>query len=181
MHSQRGFTLTEILISVALIGILSATTLPSFSGFLNRQKLNVTSNNIYTAMQYAKAAAIQQNGRMTVLFNKNTGHWCVFSRNVEPDSTTCSFTSNTLENGVIRKYIEPLTSDMAIATTPSTATQITFDSLGRLAPNPDLSASLTAIAVTMPKDNKRANTIQLANGLVRMCDATKTVGDPQAC
>lgn len=181
MRKESGFTLVELMVAVALIGILAASTMPGFSGFLNRQKLNVTSNNVYTAMQYAKASAIQQNSRTTLVFDKDTANWCVFNRSIEPNSIACSWTNNVLETGVLRKYIEPLNAGVTIAITPAEATQITFDSLGRLTTNPDLSASLSSIAVTMETDTSRASTVQLTNGLVRLCNPKKPTGDPQAC
>lgn len=181
MLAQRGFTLIEMLVSVALIGILSAAVLPGFQTFLSGQKLNAASNNAYTAMQFAKAAAIQQNASMTVLFNKGTGQWCIFNRLVEATGTTCNMSSNTLDNGVVRKYVDPLPANIQIASVPSAAAQITYDSLGRVVPNPDGSATLTGLAFTLANDASKATTVQLANGLIRLCDAKKSTGDPQAC
>lgn len=181
MRHARGFTLIEMLIAVALIGIITAATLPGFTGFLNGQKVNLAANNVYTAMQFAKSSAIQQNARMTLVFDPTKGNWCIFNRSVEPDSIACSWTNNALETGVIRKYIEPLPTGISIAVVPSAATQITYDGLGRVVPNPNASSTITNIAVTMPKDPKRANTVQLANGIVRLCDPLKASGNPQAC
>ena len=181
MNSARGFTLIEMMVAVALVGIIMAATLPGFAGFLNGQKMNMTANNIYTAMQITKSSAIQQNARMTLVLDTSKGNWCIFNRTVEPDSTTCSWTSNTMESGVVRKYIEPLSNGIEMAAVPSDATQITYDGLGRVVPNPDASAIITSIAVTMPNDETRANTVQLSNGIVRLCDPLKSVGDPQAC
>ena len=183
MRKSRGFTFVELLVAVALIGIISAVTLPGFAGFLNGQKVNLAANNVYTAMQLTKASAIQQNARMSLVLNPTLGSWCIFNRTEEPTSTTCSWTSNTLETGVLRKYIEPMPIGLAIAVLPASATQITYDGLGRVVPNSGVSASatITSVAVTMPTDPGRANTVQLSNGIVRLCDPLKAVGDPQAC
>lgn len=36
MQSQRGFTLIEMLIAIALIGVLAAIAIPNYQGYLNR-------------------------------------------------------------------------------------------------------------------------------------------------
>lgn len=171
----------ELMVTVALIGIVSAVVLPGFSYFLNTQRMNVSSTNIYTSMQIAKAAAIEKNTRMTIFLDESTGNWCIFDRNVEPTDVDCDFASNTLASGVIRKYIEPLAAGISIENEPSGATQITYDGFGRIVPNPDGSETLTSVALTMPKDANRANTIMLDIGQPRLCNPKKPSGDPQAC
>ena len=178
---SRGFTLIEMLIAVALIGVISAATLPGFAGFLNGQKVNLAARNVYTAMQLTKSSAIQQNSKIALVFDSTRGSWCIFDRSIESTSTTCSGTTNTLETGVLRKYIEPMPTGLVITVLPAAANQITYDGLGRVVPNLDASATITNVAVTMPGDSSRANSVQLNNGLVRLCDPLKAVGDPQAC
>ena len=59
LNSERGYTLTELLIVVAILGILVAVVLPNFTGLLGGAKTNSASaelNIVQTAID-AKMAA----------------------------------------------------------------------------------------------------------------------------
>ena len=59
LHSEHGFTLTELLIVVAILGILVAVVLPNFTGLLGSAKSsgNAAELNIVQTAVDAKMAA----------------------------------------------------------------------------------------------------------------------------
>jgi len=55
--STRGFTLIEVLVVVAIVGILSAIAAPSWLAFTNNQRLRAANGKVYSAIAEAKSKA----------------------------------------------------------------------------------------------------------------------------
>ena len=52
-----GFTLIEVLVVIAMVGILSAIAAPSWLGFVARQRLNKANDSVFAALQQAQREA----------------------------------------------------------------------------------------------------------------------------
>src|SRR6187455_3206277 len=69
---QRGFTLVEALVTVAVLGILLLIGIPSFLGTLNRTRLTGTSRQLATLFQVARLEAIERSTPVKVQYEHNT-------------------------------------------------------------------------------------------------------------
>lgn len=69
MRSERGFTLFELLIAVALFAILSAVALPVFMESSARNSLWTASETIGSQIRQARLKAITRNTRFRVRFD----------------------------------------------------------------------------------------------------------------
>lgn len=73
-----GFTLPELLITVAIVGILASLAGPSFSSLIASQRMRSASTDLYLALAKARSEAIKRNTNVALLpmnGNWNQG-WC---------------------------------------------------------------------------------------------------------
>ena len=63
---QAGFTLLELVITVAVLAIVLAIAVPSFQGITNRNRLTAITNEVVAAMQLTRMEAIRRNERVVM-------------------------------------------------------------------------------------------------------------------
>lgn len=76
--SQRGFTLVELLVTLAVGSILMSLTVPAMTGMLNTQKAISANNALFAGLNLARSEAIKRNAR-AVLCKTANGLTCTAS------------------------------------------------------------------------------------------------------
>jgi prepilin-type N-terminal cleavage/methylation domain-containing protein len=61
-RTRAGFTLIELMVAVSIVGILSATAIPAFSGMVSRSKTSEVSANLSSMFQLASAYYLSERG-----------------------------------------------------------------------------------------------------------------------
>jgi type IV fimbrial biogenesis protein FimT len=75
---QRGFTLVELMIVVAVATVLLGFGIPSMTALMNSNKLTAASNALLSSMRLARSEAFKRNGRV-VLCKSRDGVACTLS------------------------------------------------------------------------------------------------------
>ncbi|KAA3650119.1 MAG: prepilin-type N-terminal cleavage/methylation domain-containing protein [Proteobacteria bacterium] len=66
MKSNRGVTLIELMVTVAVVAILAAFAVPSFQELIRSSRLSTAANDLSTALALARGEAIRRGGRVTL-------------------------------------------------------------------------------------------------------------------
>lgn len=71
-RAERAFTLIELMIAVAIIGVLAVVVLPNFASWMAGQRLKQGARAVADAFHFARAEAIRTNHRYVVYFETIT-------------------------------------------------------------------------------------------------------------
>jgi len=72
----QGFTLVELLVAVAVLGVIMAVAAPSFKSLIEVQRLRSINSQLITDLQFARNEAATRGTPMRVVFDNNASVTC---------------------------------------------------------------------------------------------------------
>lgn len=130
MHGKSikclGFTLVELMITVAIAAILLGIAIPSFTEMMQRNRLTTITNNFLTSLSYARNEAIKRGAEVTMI---NTGGDWGAGWNICVDGNTDNACGNAADT--LLRTAESIPAGYSISTGASDyATYATFTANG---------------------------------------------------
>lgn len=128
--SVRGFTLVELLVTIAVAAILISLAVPSFRVFIQNSRIATQTNDLVTDISFARSEAIKSGATVTLctsaagLACDGGGNWSA-GRLVWVDTNG----NNALDAGEIRRFREQLAGANTLNVTPATD-PLTFNNRG---------------------------------------------------
>ena len=115
-QSQRGFTITELLIVLTLMGILSAISMPTLKGFAATRRLKASAYTIRSLLTFARDMAVTDRAAHLVVFDlDNERCWLASSETFNPSTPLAS--ALTAQNSTVGAASATNTSGNPLATT----------------------------------------------------------------
>ena len=168
----RGFTLIELMVTVALAAVLATLVAPSFSSFLAKRRVEGVAAELATDLQYARSEAVSRNMEVRVTFGPN----CYVVHLASATSASCTQSggaSVTPSSALIKSSAVAPGAPVAVTRAASLAS-FTFDPVIGAAAN-DVGA--TPGVVEVASTTSPAWTLQLrvsTQGRVKTCSPSGT-------
>jgi|SRR5215831_16960943 len=68
---ENGFSIVDLLIAMAIVGIVSTASIPSLKGWSRNYNVQSAAMDLYSHMQIARLGAVKENKSWTINFNPN--------------------------------------------------------------------------------------------------------------
>ena len=75
----RGFTLVELIVSLALVAILAAMAVPSLADLIARKRVDGVANELMTVLRSARGLPLNYNKAIQLTFNRKSGEFSCYS------------------------------------------------------------------------------------------------------
>jgi prepilin-type N-terminal cleavage/methylation domain-containing protein len=115
LNREKGVTFTEVMVTIAIIGIIAAIAIPAYRNHLFSERLIGASQAIYGQALLAKRQSVSNNDIRYFKIEDDSGYWCAFV-SAASDATCATsllyahgrdFSGVTVSTGVSSMFVMP--------------------------------------------------------------------------
>lgn len=184
---QQGFTLIELMVGVAIVGVMLLFMIPSMSTWIQGSQIRSATESIQGALQLARAEAVRRNTQVEMVLTSVAGggvatDWVV--RCVTP-SASCPGVAQA-QTFIQAKSAGEGSPNATVAVNPAMSA-IVFTGTGRISPVPAGNITINVGHVTANSciadggDYRCLRLVVTPGGQMRMCDPALVAPNPRAC
>jgi type IV fimbrial biogenesis protein FimT len=193
----RGFSLIELVVAVAIFGVLAAVGVPAFASWISNMKIKGTAESIQAGLNLARGEAVRRNTIIRFQFVTTTDAGCALSIadanwvvSVDDPAGACNGAkvddSVPLADATAPRILQlrPGQEGSSGVTIAAGANTFRFNGLGRLmdaAAVVDISNPTQGTCVASGGKVRCLRVVVTTGGQVRMCDPAYAAGDTQGC
>ena len=168
----QGFTLVELVVVVAVTGIVATAAVPSLSGLVDTQRISGVASELASDLQYARAQAVQRNQGVRVSFNADAG--CYVIHTGSADQCQCSASGPATCEGDAQALKTVALDDTRRIGLHSNVASMVFD------PVHGTASPAATLRITGPQGRSVQHTVNIM-GRVRSCSPQAAVSGYRAC
>ena len=188
--SLAGVTLIELMIAIAIVGILLVTGLPEAVNWIQNTKIRSYAETISNGLQLARAEAVRRNTSVRFQLVDSLTNSCALAATgsnwvvslADPSGACDVAPSDTVAPQIVQKNSSAEGStNVAIN---SGVANVVFNGLGRTNPAVDNKIQITnpTGGACIPAGPMRCLNVEVrTGGQIRMCDPAVAAGDNRAC
>lgn len=173
---KDGFTLIELMVTIAIMGILAGIAIPNYNNWLPKSRVNGAARELFTEMQLARMRAISENNNYVITFSTSNNSYSIYDDENNDSNGQSGELVKTIDiddryPGIEYGYIagnnpsgNPITKEVTFSGTPP---RVTFKPTGLANKNGAVYLMPAADGANSRKDRQRA-IIVIRTGRVRL-------------